>query len=150
MDPAAGRAGGLDAALAAARSWIRPPAMRSVGEGFEVVGYDASQRAYVWRRDSGGGQKTGARASGSGPVLKAVIDASAASPIENLSLIVEGWDSSTAEVFLDGRPADRVRSGRIRGLLGDGLAVWIELRSTKPVALEMRGGGAREDSRAGG
>lgn len=79
-----------------------------------------------------------------------MIDASAASPIENLSLIVDGWDISAAELFLDGRPADRIRSGRIRGLQGDGVAVWIELRSTKPVTLEIRGGGAREDPRTGG
>jgi hypothetical protein len=122
-------AGGFDAVLAAARSWARPPAMRSVGGGFQAVGYDPSQRAYVWRRTASGGT-----------VLKAEIDASERSPIENLGLLIEGWDDTAAQVLIDGRPAPGVRLGLVRGLLGDRLSVWIGLRSTKPVALEVRGG----------
>jgi len=139
-DPSPGRAGGSADVLAAARSWTRPPAMRNLGDGSEAIGYDASQRAYLWRYKAGarpGARKT---AADEGTILKAVIEASEASPIENLCLVIEGWDNTAAEVLLDGRSADVVRFGRIQGLEGDGLAIWIELRSTRPVALEIRGG----------
>lgn len=128
-EPAAAAGGGFEAVLAAARSWANPPAMTTSGEGFQALGYDASQRAYVWRREK------------AGSALKAVIEASNDAPIENLSLVIEGWNDAGAEVLLDGRPmaADRVRFGRLRRLEGDGLVVWIEHRSTRPVALEIRG-----------
>jgi hypothetical protein len=129
MAPTAGRDDGFDAVLAAARSWARPPAARAVGEGFEAAGYDPAQRAYVWRR-------TDASAS----ALKARIDASELSPIENLSLLVEGWNDPTARVFVDGRPAKGARFGAVRGLDGDRLVIWVEWRATKPFVLEVRGG----------
>ncbi len=139
MAPAAGPAGGFDAVLAAARSWARPPAMRSVGGGFQAVGYDPSQRAYVWRRRTPGGTD-----------LKAEIEASELSPIENLGLLIEGWDDTAAQVFIDGRAAPDVRLGLVRGLQGDRLSVWIGLRSTKPVALEVRGGEGKGIPRSAG
>jgi len=129
MAPTAGPAGGFDAVLAAARSWARPPAMRSIGGGFQAVGYDPSQRAYVWRRTASGGT-----------VLKAEIDASELSPTENLSLIIEGWKEADARVLIDGRPAEDSRMGLVRGLDGDRLVIWVEWRATKPFVLEVRVG----------
>lgn len=128
MAPPAGPDGGYDAVLAAARSWARPPAARSVGRGFEAVGFDPSQRAYVWRR-----------ADGVATVLKAEIDASQASPIENLCLIIEGWSEAAARVLVDGRSAEGARLGFVRGLEGDRLVVWVDVRATNPVVLEVRG-----------
>jgi hypothetical protein len=129
MAPPAGPEGGYDAVLAAARSWARPPAMRAMGGGFEAGGYDASQRAYMWRRTDAGAT-----------VLRAEIDASEPSPVENLSLIVEGWDDDNARVLLDGHPAEGARLGLVRGLEGDRLVIWIKVHATRPVVLELRGG----------
>lgn len=139
MAPSAGPDGGYEAVLAAARSWTRPPAMRGLGEGFEAIGYDASQRAYVWRRTDA--VRT---------ALKTEIDASELSPIENLSLMIEGWDDTAAQVLIDGRPAPGVRLGLVRGLQGDRLLVWVGLRSTKPVTLEVRSGQGRGIPRSPG
>lgn len=128
MASSAGPASGFDAVLAVARSWARPPAATAGGAGFEAAGYDAAQRAYLWRRTDE-----------SASALKARIDASELSPIENLSLLVEGWDDPFAQVLIDGRPAADARLGLVRGTQGDRLSVWIGLRSTEPVALEIRG-----------
>ncbi|NTV81312.1 MAG: hypothetical protein HGA24_07815, partial [Candidatus Aminicenantes bacterium] len=142
MSPTAGPGGGFDAVLAAARSWASPPAMRTIGGGFAAVGYDASQRAYVWRRKDEGAT-----------VLRAEIDASELSPIENLSLIVEGWKAADARVLVDGRPAEEARLGLVRGLAGDRLVIWVELRAKRPLVLEVQGvegGGASANPRPRG
>jgi len=133
MARSAGPTGGYDAVLAAARSWARPPAIRNSGEGFAALGYDASQRAYIWRRSDV-----------AGAVLKAEIDASELSPIENLSLIIEGWRGADAQVLIDGRPAKDACMGLVRGLEGDRLVIWVEWRATKPLVLEVRGGEGSE------
>ncbi|MCK7482645.1 MAG: hypothetical protein M0C28_40140 [Candidatus Moduliflexus flocculans] len=140
MTPSAGPDGGFDAVLAAARSWARPPAARTVGRGFEAAGYDPAQRAYVWRRTDA-----------SATALKARIDASRLSPIENLSLVVEGWDDPAAQVLIDGRPAADVRFGHVRGLPGDRMIVWIGLR-IDGAGRPWRSGavGERDPSQAGG
>jgi len=138
---------GFDAVLATARSWVRPPIMRAVGEGFAALGYDMSQRAYIWQREAGdlgvaldeNGDTDGSIYEFGG-TLKAVIEASEESPVENLSLVIERWGNAGATVLLDGQPVDegRVRSGRRSRLEGDGLVLWIELRTTQPIALEIR------------
>jgi len=145
MDSSAGRAGGHEAVLAAARSWTRPPAVRNLGDRFEALGYEASQRAYLWRRKAGAPPRAQNGAAAGRAILKAVIEASKVSPVENLSLVIEGWGDTPAEVLLDGRPASGVQWGRIRRLEGDSLVVWVGLRSTRPVTLEIRGGGSEGD-----
>ena len=127
-------------ALVGSVAWTRPPVMKNLGDGLKAIGYDASQRAYLWPREAGARHGVRMREADDGATLKATIEASEESPIENLCLVIEGWDDTDPEVLLDGRPADVVRFGRIRRLEGDGLAIWIELRSTCPVALEIRGG----------
>jgi hypothetical protein len=114
-----------------ARSWVEAPKLSALGPGFVGGGYDRTQRAYVLKRAVAG------RA-----VLSFGLDASEAAPLENLSLLVEGWGEDEPVVALDGRALrakDGVRFGHVRRLDRTDLVLFVPVRGTRPVALRVEG-----------
>ena len=82
-----------------ARSWESPARVRIETAGFSGGEYDPGERAWIVERSA---------AAGNGP-LGLTLDASPASPIENVALVVKGWGDEGASLTLDGREVPRGR-----------------------------------------
>jgi hypothetical protein len=105
-----------------ARSWQYAPTLTITSAGFSGGAYDKTERAYKISRDSQEATE-----------LALTINASSNSPVNNLCLVIENWDSPV-RLTIDGQPvasgsdfrqgiektADEVSS----------LVLWISLQST--------------------
>ena len=118
MDGLTDKPAGELAALA--RSWLNPAAIDA--QGLRVVGYEPSERAWVLDADGKAGK------------AMITLHGTADSPIVNPALIVRNW-SAGVRVLVDGRPGARV--GEVERLEGSWLVVWVELRATSPVRIEL-------------
>lgn len=113
-----------------ARSWLSPPGMIVRGEGFRSEGYDQTQRAYVVGRTGQGTPK----------MLKLTLDASAASPIDDLAIVIKNWGESDARLTIDGKQEQwgkKHREGHIHRLHGTDLVVWMQLQASTPMQVEL-------------
>jgi hypothetical protein len=112
-----------------ARSWSRAPELRVMAGGFASRGFDRSERAYHLTRVD--------------PAARSVeisVEASAASPVRNLAIVVEGWGEAGATLALDGQPMPRgpsFRVGHRRSLERSDLVVWVEARRDAPVRFRL-------------
>ncbi len=80
-----------------------------------------------------------AAADASSP-LEVRLEASEASPVDNLALVIEGWGEAAAGLDIDGKavPVGRgFRIGHRHTLDGTDLIVWVELESDHPVGLRV-------------
>jgi hypothetical protein len=112
-----------------ARSWENPARLVVEGEGFSSGGYDPGERA--WTIEAAG--------AAAGP-LAVRLDASEASPVENIAIVVKGWGAADATLNLDGRdvPRGRVfRLGHRERLEGADLVVFVAARATAPLRLVL-------------
>jgi len=75
--------------LALAKSWNRPPGVTLLNDAYGGMGYDYTQRAYVFRPDKGGD-------------LQVTFNANPDSPLDNLAILIEEWDGGTPDLKLDG------------------------------------------------
>ena len=103
-----------------AKSWLRPAAFEAAGLRSE--GYQAHERAYVFRRDS----------TTDGAVITLL--GSEASPLVNPALIIRNWGGA-ARVLVNGAPAGKLEFAH--RLEGSDLVVWLELESTQPVRIQI-------------
>jgi hypothetical protein len=120
----------ITSVLPLARSWNSAPAVSSVSEGFHSDGYDAYQRAYLFRRTGD-----------TGKALEFTVDASERSPVVQLPLVIRNWGSNAATVEVVGQDntvPKNLRTGRISTLDGDDLIVWIPVQSTSPLRIRIR------------
>jgi len=120
---------GVPALASLARSWENPAPLTVGGEGYAAAGYDPGERAWI----------VDAAPSATGP-LAIGLAASAASPVENVALVVRNWGASDAVLTLDGRAVPRgaaLRVGHRMRLEGTDLVVFLSVRSTAPLALVL-------------
>jgi hypothetical protein len=110
----------------AVRSWDSPPELSVVAGNYTSAGYDPTQRAY--RLQAADGKLS------TGVTLR--IDASKASPIENVALIFSNWGSRGASVEVDGKQA-KARVGHRSGLTETDLVLWVECESSAPITLNL-------------
>jgi hypothetical protein len=118
------------ALLPLAKSWLSPPRMDVIGDGFAAAGYDPTQGAFVLSR----------RAGSASPGFAVVLNASEASPVVNPALVIRGWGPSTPRIEIDGRPSPPgagVRAGHIHGLEGDDLVLWIRREAAAPIRITV-------------
>jgi len=120
----------FDEILPLARSWSRPPDLKVLGGRIASEGFDRAQRAYLLR--SGGT---------AGPGRSDVeITAGPDSPLQNICLVLKGWNADSVAVDIDGSrltPKDGLRIGALPTLEGTDLIVWIEAKSTRPVKIGL-------------
>ncbi len=112
-----------------ARSWEAPPPLALEGAGFTGGAYDPAQRAWLLR----------APASGAAPLVL-TLRASEGSPIEGVPLVIVGWGERDARLSVDGREVVRgehFRFGHRRTLECSDLVVFLDLRATTPVRLQL-------------
>lgn len=113
-----------------ARSWESPARLTIETSGFSGGDYDPGERAWVVER-----QGTAATSA-----LAVTLDATPASPVENLALVVKGWGDDDAGVTLDGREMPRgsgIRMGHRRRLDGTDLILFVQVRGTTRLRLVL-------------
>ena len=106
----------FDELVVLARSWSAPPAVAVSGTAFESLGFDRGERAFRFARLAEGDE------------LLLDIDASDASPLANIAIVVEDWGDAPITIELDGQAVphgDDFRFGYERGLDGTDLVLWL-------------------------
>ncbi|MBK8976326.1 MAG: LamG domain-containing protein [Planctomycetes bacterium] len=119
---------GPDGLVPLARSWLRPPQMRLLSEGFGGGAYDPAERAYRVERTAGA----------AGRPCRLAVEASADSPIRNLAILVENWGQRSATVSIDCRETGAgvdVRQGIRRRPTSADLVLWVGLTSETPIEI---------------
>lgn len=113
-----------------AKSWLSPPRMEVVGDGYQNGSYDPTQRAY-----------TVTRAEPETPAtLKLTFNASAASPLYDPAIVIKNWGEGAARLEINGKPVTWGRSyreGYVRRLRGTDLVVWMQRQSTAAFHVEV-------------
>ena len=112
-----------------ARSWNHAPKVINV-KGAESIGYDKSQRAYIFRAEAKA-HKTSFS-----------LGASAKSPVFNPCFVIKNWGSDTkAEVSINSKtkPGSKdLRQGIIRDTDGtQTLIIWVRTESERPVKITV-------------
>jgi len=113
-----------------AGSWINAPAMimQNNKKGSEVK-YDRSQKAYLVRSPSEHIDK-----------FKARINCSDNSPLFNPAIVIEGWGEKAPELTINGKKlinGTDFMFGYDKNLDSTSLIVWLELKSSIPVNIEI-------------
>jgi Concanavalin A-like lectin/glucanases superfamily len=119
----------IQSLLPLARSWNLAPEVNSVSHGFASLGYDAYQRAYLFRKEADSGQP-----------LEFTVAASEQAPLVHLPVVIRNWGSRPAKIELVGMdPAihDKCRIGRVYNLESDDLVVWIPVESNSPIRVRI-------------
>lgn len=121
---------GFPALVEIARSWAAAAALTVQSGPFTSGGFDRSERAWRIARREGSGSRA----------VTLRLAASAASPLRNVALVVDGWGDTGAALRADGRNVPRGRGfryGHRHRLDGTDLIVWVELRSDRAVTLQL-------------
>jgi len=113
-----------------AGSWVKAPEFILLSDQ-KLTGaqYDRSQKAYVVKSETG-------YVDG----IKAKIDCSETSPLFNPAMVIEDWGEAVPEIILNGKkltPGDDYSFGHQKNLNSTSLILWIKLRSTKSLELEI-------------
>ena len=117
-----------------ARSWLQAPKLKIDSENFSSKGYSRDQRAYVLQR------KTSSRAD----TLEFELQATEDSPVVNPAFVIKKWDSTDAELKINGTRINRgnkFRFGHRDTLDGSDLVVWLKYESTKPMRFSLQKSG---------
>ncbi|HEX5790559.1 MAG TPA: LamG domain-containing protein [Luteolibacter sp.] len=116
--------------LPLARSWNCAPQVVAVSDGFESLGYDPYERAYLFRRKDGNPS-----------ALEFTIDANELSPLVQLPVVIRNWGDRPAKVELADPGSSlggECRVGAIHRLEGSDVVVWIPVKSVSKVRVVIR------------
>jgi len=119
----------IESLLPLARSWNNPPKVKSIAGGYEEIGYDAYQRAYVFRKRDGTKQP-----------LNFELIASEQSPVVNLPIVIQNWGLSPASVEVNGQKraeGEGFTQGHPPGLNSQDLILWIPLETASTVKVRI-------------
>jgi hypothetical protein len=120
----------IEELVTVARSWSQPPKIIVQSQGFMSNGYDRSERAY----------QIECADPTSASVLRCQLAANLESPVYNIPMIITDWGDTGATLKINGKSVDQGRDFRVGHryrLEHTDLIVWIKLRSTEPVSLEL-------------
>ncbi|MHC4500862.1 MAG: LamG domain-containing protein, partial [Planctomycetota bacterium] len=108
-----------------ARSWLEPPELKNIGNGFHSEGYSRDQRAFLLTKQ--------VREEAN---LEFELAAGEKSPVVNPAFVIKGWGRSKAELVVNGNEVKRgedFRLGHRDTLEGGDLVVWVKTEATKRV-----------------
>ncbi len=114
-----------------AKSWIAPAQLQVTTGAVENGGYDASQRAYILTE----------KQTGLPDILRLTLQASKASPVSHVALLIQGWGEDDVRLKIDEKaagPGARIRTAQLKHLDRTDLLVWIEQETTRPLQIELR------------
>jgi hypothetical protein len=104
-----------------AKSWLNPA--KAEATGLRVEGFVASERAYAFSAGGGAAQAS------------ITLLATPESPVVNPCLVIRNWNGGAGRVTVDGKPGGR--AGLVQHLEGTDLVIWLELRATRTVKVEV-------------
>ncbi len=111
-----------------AKSWNRPPGVKLLNDAYGSLGYDYTQRAYIFRSENKGS-------------LNVEILATEESPLHNLAIVIEDWAGGAATLKLNGKSMPQgkeFRYGIEYDVNGDQkLIAYIKVLSTGSTTLEL-------------
>jgi len=116
--------------LPLARSWLQPPDLNRVSQGFSYEGYSRNERAYLLSKEK---SKPSA--------VKLTVNASKESPVLNPCFVIRNWGDFEVTVTVDGKKLfsnKGFRYGLRHTLDGSDLIIWIKKESIKPMALVFK------------
>ncbi|MEM1189354.1 MAG: LamG domain-containing protein [Pseudomonadota bacterium] len=111
-----------------ARAWSQAPSASVMGDAFESLGFDRAERVFRFAR------------RGDGYELNIRIDASDASPLHGVPILIENWGDTTVTAEIDGapvQPGERLRVGHVHALEGTHLVVWLGYEATSPIRIRL-------------
>ena len=100
------------------------------GNDFKSNGYDPTQRAFVLERSAGP----------SGAPLRMSVRAKDDAPLVNPAFVVNGWGDATPRLKVNGKLVpwgQDYRYGRVNSLDADKLVVWLRMKATSTVTVEI-------------
>jgi len=112
-----------------AKSWTNPPELMLSGDGFENIGYDPAQMAYVLDRTSLTSQS-----------LAFSLEAREEAPLVNPAFVIGNWGDKGITLMVDGKllkDGEEFRAGYAASLSGTDLVVWVKMRSEKTTSFSM-------------
>jgi hypothetical protein len=115
--------------LPLAKSWLQAPAVKPATQGFDSLGFDRLERAFVFKRQDPQANYLGL-----------TLEASAASPLANPAIVIRNWNAATAKLLVDGKEPAKgmdVRTGVNPRLDGEDLVIWLGIQSAKPVRIQV-------------
>jgi hypothetical protein len=113
-----------------ARSWLQPPPLEIKEGGFIHEGYDFTQRAYILNSSD---NKSG--------FLEVELMAGNDSPIVNICLVVNGWETDDISVQMNDLVLEEnkdYRIGKRRELESEDLILWIDHKSVIPSKIVIK------------
>jgi hypothetical protein len=111
---------------ALANSWINPPGMTITSDGFSIVGrgYQAVERAYHVRKDSGSN-------------LEFTLNAGTESPGVRPAFVIEGWGTTVASTVRMNDISLKENSEFRQGIEGENLIIWINKELTSAASFSV-------------
>ena len=116
--------------LPLAKSWLSPPNVQLIGEGFRSEGYDPTQRAFVIARTS-----ADIRAG-----LELTLQAGEDTPTVNPALVIRKWNQGKPQIWINGKLVahdNGLRLGLVEKLDASDLILWYQATSTKPLRIKL-------------
>lgn len=114
-----------------AKSWLKAPELVINGQGYQSLGYEKMQRAYVLSQIENTGDPM---------PLDFELAATKDSPIVNPAFVIKGWGTSDAKFKINGKEVKRgkyFRLGHEWTENGIDLVIWIKFESTTPVRFSI-------------
>ena len=111
-----------------AKSWIKPAKLTLGSFGFNNIGYDKYQRAYVLSTSENGGHSE----------LNLELAGSEEHPVINPAFVIKDWRKADVDLFMNGEPVDKgkdFRVGHQQTSQGRDLIVWINKITYKSLKL---------------
>jgi hypothetical protein len=106
-----------------AKSWINPPKLILSGTGYNFMGYDPEQKAYIINQNQNHDKS-----------LQFDLLASKESPLVNPAFLIRNWGSSEIRLKVNGNPISEgkgFRTGHVETLDDTYLVIWIPMTSAE-------------------
>ncbi len=119
----------IDSLLALARSWNYPPNVELISPGYLYKGYDKYERTYNFENTSDALQN-----------LEFVLEGNIKSPICNLAIVINNWNSPNATIKINGDELQEnleFYTNLKNTLEGNEMIIWVKLKSEKKVNISI-------------
>jgi hypothetical protein len=113
-----------------AKSWLYAPGIHKKSPGFETMGYDQAERAYIIHIFEKNNPST----------IKFRLGANPEHPLVNPAFVITDWGDNDLDLKIDGKSLKRgknFRYGPRQTPHGTDLIVWLKLESTKALEMEL-------------
>jgi hypothetical protein len=113
-----------------AKSWLEAPGIHKKSPGFETMGYDQAERAYIIHIFEKNNPST----------IKFRLGANPEHPLVNPAFVITDWGEAGLDLKIDGKSLKRgknFRYGHRNTPHGKDLIVWLKLEGTKALEMEL-------------